>query len=155
MAGRFEDHDLVKAFAQMARHADVFEKKIKPARLSEAAEYYGVPEQALRREAKAGRLHIARVAGKDWVMIEDIERLFKCPDRAKAPVSGSGPQSETPRATSSSPPDTSSKTADDKLALDAALATAKRLKSGSPTTSPRNTRRKDASVLYPKFGSAT
>ena len=47
----------------------------------------GVP--GLRREFKAGRLAIERIAGKDYTTLAEIERMrVRCRRKAKAPASG-------------------------------------------------------------------
>jgi hypothetical protein len=110
-----------------------------PLRLAEAAELRGLTVASLRTEAKRGRLTIWRVAGKDWTSLAEIDRMFeRCRVPAKAPDSGSVQPDATNPAPSSRTPDGSSRTADASLALAAALATAKRLKDGSPPTSQRN-----------------
>ena len=121
-----------------------------PLRLKEAAALAfpngGVNEASLRREAAKGRLAIERIAGKDFVTLAAIaEMRERCRRGPKAQDSGSGQPSETKPAPSSNPPDGSSETEAARLALDAARATAKRLKAGLRNTSPQNTRQPGAS----------
>ena len=116
----------------------------------------GMTVSGLRREAARGRLVIERVAGKDFVTLRAIDEMReKCRVQTKGHASGSDPQAETPPEKSSRPHDGSSKTEAGKLAQAAALLIARKLKEGSPITSPANTRRKDANVLYLKRGSPT
>jgi hypothetical protein len=120
--------------------------------LAEVANASGLPLSALRTEAHKGNLIVSRIAGKDFTTLADIERMAQtCRVATKAPASGSDrPAAEEPRL-----PSSSSSTVEDKLALDAALMRAKKLKSGSPITSPTNTRRNVVSVHFPKSGSRT
>jgi hypothetical protein len=46
-------------------------------RLTEAAKRIGVSVGALRTERDRGRLIIWRVAGRDWVSLDEVDRLFR------------------------------------------------------------------------------
>jgi hypothetical protein len=46
-------------------------------RLTEAAKRIGVSVGALRTERDRGRLVIWRVAGRDWVSLEEVDRLLR------------------------------------------------------------------------------
>lgn len=103
----------------------------------------GMSVSGLRLEAARGRLQIARIAGKDFVILASIkEMIATCRVQAKAPDYGSDLHART----GTKPPIGSSSTTADKLALDLALASAKRLKDGSPTTSPANTHRNVSNI---------
>ncbi len=127
--------------------------KDKPLRLADAASHFpGLTVAALRREARKGTLEIYRVANKDWTTLAAIERMFQqCLVLTKAHTFGCARPEESRPGVSSRTPSGSSKIQDDKLALDAALASAKRLKESSRNTSPANTRRRDANVHFLKF----
>ena len=121
-----------------------------PLRLAEAAAVCGLKISALRTEARKGRLMVSRIAGKDHTTLADIERMFElCRVIQKEPGCGSDQLAAMQTERSSKPP-TSSRTERDKLALDAALMHARKLKEGSPTTSPANTRQAAANVHYLK-----
>jgi hypothetical protein len=116
-----------------------------PLRLKEAAAIAfpngGVSEASLRREAAKGRLVIERIAGKDFVTLAAIaEMREKCRRGPKARGYISDQPNETNPAPCESPRDGSSETETARLALDAARATAQRLRAGLPNTSRPNTR---------------
>jgi hypothetical protein len=50
-------------------------------RLTEAAKLIGVSVGALRTERDRGRLVIWRVAGRDWVSLEEVDRLLRVMSR--------------------------------------------------------------------------
>lgn len=122
--------DLLSAFERMEQDRRLRER-IRPMRLTDAAEALGMPAQALRREAKAGRLHISRVGGKDFVLIDDLERLFKCPDPKKARDYGS--DRKAAKAIESDRPPGSLRTDQFASAQASALSTVKKLKKRSRT----------------------
>jgi hypothetical protein len=96
------------------------------------------------------------VAGKDFVTLAAIKEMRrKCRVPTKESGFGSDQQAATPAEKSSKPHDGLSGTADDTLAQTAALALARKLKSGSPTASPRSTSRNIASVHCLKSRSPT
>ena len=109
-----------------------------PLRLSVAARLAfpdgSMSASSLRKEAAKGLLTIARIAGKDFVTLAAIQSMRNlCQIRRRASDFGSGqPEGEKgPRG--------SSETDQSKSALDAAMATARRLSRNSPTTSAPNT----------------
>ena len=117
-----------------------------PLRLKEAAALAfpngGMTEASLRREAAKGRLAIERIAGKDFVTLAAIaEMRERCRRGPRAQDYGSDQPSEMRPAPCSSPRDGSSETEAARLALDAARATARRLREGLPNISRPNTRR--------------
>jgi hypothetical protein len=84
----------------------------------------------LRKEAKRGRLVIERIAGRDYVTLEAIERMRElCRVEPKASASISANAKGLPDKESGS-----SSTATFKSARDAAMMTAQTLKRRSPTT---------------------
>lgn len=50
-------------------------------RLTEAAKLVGVSVGALRTERDRGRLVIWRIAGRDWVSLEEVDRLLQAVPR--------------------------------------------------------------------------
>jgi hypothetical protein len=112
----------------------------------------------LRREIKAGRLVIERVAGKDYTTLAEIERMrVLC--RLKAKVQGSTCE---PNATTEpepcDAPHGSSATPDMTKPRAALHMTLQALKERSPDTSPQNTpepRRASATVTHLKSRSRT
>ena len=55
-----------------------------PLRLDDAAKHSGLPVSALRTEKRKGRLAVARIAGKDFTTLADIQRMFDlCREQAK------------------------------------------------------------------------
>ncbi|WP_018408051.1 hypothetical protein [Methylocystis rosea] len=129
-------------------HCEQPTPKDKPLRLADAASHFpGLTVAALRREARKGTLEIYRVAGKDWTTLAAIERMFQqCLVPTKAHTFGCARPEEILPAASSKTQSGSSKIQDDKLALDAALASAKRLKESSRITSSQNTSRRAANA---------
>ncbi|CAN0459848.1 unnamed protein product, partial [Phaeothamnion confervicola] len=92
--------------------------------LQEAADKLGggITARALRTEARNGRLHLTRVAGKYYVTESDLAgMLTSCRDAQKAPGSGCTNETTASRPGSSSMPDAS-------MAQTAARATALALK---------------------------
>ncbi|MGA3063432.1 MAG: hypothetical protein ABSD90_09420 [Methylocystis sp.] len=127
-----------------------------PLRLADAARMFGLKVATLRTEKRKGRLEVSRVAGKDFTTVSAIHRMFeRCRETPREPGCGSALPAETKAEKSPKPLIGSSSTADAKLALDAALLSAKRLKSGSPNTSPANTSRKGGNVHFLKPGPRT
>jgi hypothetical protein len=119
--------------------------------LVDAAKISGLTEAALRTEAAKGTLVISRIAKKDFTTLAEIERMFEqCRVPAKESVYGLEQPAATQAEKSRMPPIGKSKTAEDDLALDAALMRARKLKEGLPTTSPANTRRNAGNVRYLK-----
>lgn len=105
--------------------------------LQEAAARLGkVTARALRTEARKGRLHLTRVAGKDYVTESDLgEMIERCRAAQRGPGCGStAGQGGSPLGSSSMP--------DAKLAQDAAKATALALRERLAGTSPTNTTRR-------------
>lgn len=114
----------------------------------------------LRGKVKAYTLRVAAKRGE--LTVERLGRLTittpaavnawreRCRDQAKERDSISGSQGEQ-----APPPNGSSETDQTKLALDAAKAAAKALKSGSRNTSRKNTERPAANVHYLKSGLPT
>jgi hypothetical protein len=125
-----------------------------PLSLEEAAELCLrglVKASTLRAAAERGELATERLGRRIVTTPADIEAWrMKCRDRERERACISGPRAEQP-----APPSGSSETEASRLALDAAKATARALKSGSPTTSLKNTGRPAASVHYLKPGSPT
>jgi hypothetical protein len=92
----------------------------------------------LRRAAERGELATERLGRAIVTTPADIEAWRQlCRDRQKALASGSGRRE--PMAASAAPPSGSSSTESIKKAQAAALATARKLKDGLRTTSPKNT----------------
>lgn len=110
-----------------------------------------VKASTLRAAAERGELAVERLGRRIVTTPADIEAWRRgCRDRARAlgSICGKPDGRQTP-------PIGSSETVEARLALDAALATARALKGGSPTTSPQNTERPEASVHYLKPESQT
>jgi hypothetical protein len=125
-----------------------------PLRLAVAAKLAfpdgGVTAVSLRREAKAGRLLIERIAGKDFTTLKHIERMRdQCRDQAREPVCGSNQKNVTQAAGSSAAQHGSSVTERVKSARAALEATAKALNAPLLTTSPANTKRREKAVVIP------
>lgn len=100
----------------------------------------------LRREAGRGRLAITRIAGKDYTTLRAIDEMRAlCRVQPKVPVSGSDPLARM--AKDHMPPHGSSETEDGNLPLAAALMIVKELSGPSPTTSPKNTKRRAGTVI--------
>ena len=58
--------------------------------LAEVARVSGLSLSALRTEARKGTLAVARIAGKDFTTLADIERMVEtCRVAVKAPTYGS------------------------------------------------------------------
>jgi hypothetical protein len=125
-----------------------------PQRLGVVAAQFGLTAAALRTEAQRGRLVIARVAGKDWTSVAEVQRMFGlCRVTREALTCGSDqPASERAAAIarygSSETPDTSA-------ALASAWASVKRLRRRSPTISPANMHRRVANATSPAYQSPT
>jgi hypothetical protein len=129
---------------------DIDKNQLMP--LAEVARVSGLSLSALRTEARKGTLAVARIAGKDFATLADIERMVEtCRVAVKAPACGS----DQPGVVEPKPLPGLSSTGEDRLALAAALMRAKKLKSGSPITSPINTSRNVVSVRFPKPESRT
>ena len=106
--------------------------------LAEAAARLGghVKARALRTEARNGRLHLTRVAGKDFVTESDLgEMIERCRGAQRGLGSGFTGGQGGPACGSSSTPESST-------AQDAARATVAALKERLAGTSPRNTNRR-------------
>src|SRR5580692_6160575 len=101
-----------------------------PLRLEDAIKFGfphgGMTVSGLRREAKAGRLVIEKIANKDFTTLRAIEEMRKlCRVKQSLPASGSVQQVKTVKQS------TSSCTTESKLALAAAMMTVKALKNSS------------------------
>lgn len=110
-----------------------------PLRLALAAERAypdgSMTASGLRREAKAGRLVIERVAGKDYTTLAEIQKMRAlCRVQQKAPVSTSASEPEDPPSGSSATATTSKALASLNVSLDA-------LRKRSQNTSPKSTSR--------------
>jgi hypothetical protein len=108
--------------------------KATPLRLSIAAKLAfpdgSMKASGLRKEAKRGRLDIERIAGRDYVTLESIERMReKCRVEPKPSASISASESVRQERESGS-----SSTAMFKSARASAMMTAHKLKKRSPTT---------------------
>jgi hypothetical protein len=113
-------------------------------RLSDAAERFfpngGITPHSLRSEARAGRLKITRIAGKDFVTERDIaEMLEKCRQLENRRDCGSSIEPEENRPGSS-------KTGRSALALAAANETLQELSVLCSATSPANSSRQNQVV---------
>jgi hypothetical protein len=94
----------------------------------------GMTVSGLRKEAAKGRLVIERIAGKDFVTLAAIAAMrAQCQRQARAQDSTFAP------ATASARRSGSSSTAAGESALASLQANVRKLRSGSPITSPRNT----------------
>ena len=115
----------------------------------------GMSASSLRREAERGNLAIERVAGKDFTTLADIRDMrAKCRVKARGPDYGCESSAPEPEV-APEPPSGSSRTEPGKLALDAAKATALRLKQGWPPISTPNTPRPGVNVISLKLGLRT
>jgi hypothetical protein len=104
----------------------------------------GMSAAGLRKEAVRGRLVIERIAGKDYVTLAAIQKMRElCRIHRKAPDCGSGQPEEEKNRLGSSETDQS------KSALNAALATARRLSKNSPIISPPSTDRSASAAVIP------
>src|SRR5688572_10008992 len=108
--------------------------KATPLRLSIAAKLAfpdgSMKASGLRKEAKRGRLVIERIAGRDYVTLENIERMREqCRVEPKPSASTSVSESAQQEKASGS-----SSTETFRSALGAAKMSANRLKRRSPTT---------------------
>ena len=125
-----------------------------PVRLTVIAARLGLTPDALRKEARRGRLAISRVGGKDWTTEAAVMEMFeKCRVEPKAPAFTSVPRASV--SASAIPASGSSSTGEASVALASALATVSRLRERYSPTSRKNTSRRAANVLSPKFGSPT
>jgi len=105
--------------------------------LQEAAARLGkVTARALRTEARKGRLHLTRVAGKDYVTESDLGEMI---ERCRAAQRGLGCGSIAAQGGS---PHGSSSTPDASTAQAAAKATVQALRERLAATSPTNTARR-------------
>src|SRR5208283_5014956 len=108
-----------------------------PLRLATAAEMAfpdgSMSASGLRREAAKGHLIVERIAGKDYTTLTAIEEMRRlCRIERKVPDCGSE------KVTRKTPRPGPSVMALNKCALDAALATAMKLKQSSHSTSRKN-----------------
>lgn len=115
--------------------------------------------KGLRREISRGRLAFARVAGKDYVTLNDLDAMVKaCRQEPKARDCGRVPQDETSDAASPTPPSGSSLTVPISAAHAAASTIVQALKRRSGATSPKSIstgRRTKANVIQLKSRSQT
>lgn len=96
----------------------------------------GMTVNGLRKEAGRGHLAILRMAGKDFTTLADIEEMKKiCREQSSQRASGFAQPTKTVRQPGSSLIPESS------IALDAARATAQRLRGNLQNTSPANSRK--------------
>jgi hypothetical protein len=101
----------------------------------------------LRREAGRGRLDITRIAGKDYTTLRAIEEMrVLCRVPPKVPASDFG-QHERTKPDFTPRDGSSSTTAGNNLPLAAARKIVEELKERYPTTSPKSTKRHDATVI--------
>jgi hypothetical protein len=110
-----------------------------PLRLATAAELAfpdgSMTASGLRREGRAGRLVIERIAGKDYTTLAEIKRMrAQCHVKAKARAFGYESEPAAPRSGSSATVSTSKALAALRVNLDA-------LKKPSKPTSPKSTSR--------------
>ena len=103
----------------------------------------GMTIAGLRTEARAGRLAIERIAGKDFTTLRAIEEMRAACRLRKAPDSGCGPSDQD----AASAPSGLSGTDPSSVRLAAARLTLEGLSALSPTISP-------ASTTPPKAGAA-
>lgn len=111
--------------------------------LAEAAAEIGgkITARSLRTEARRGRLHLTRIAGKDHVLMSDLlEMLERCRN-------GSRGRASTSEVVEAVRPSGSSETEAKKSAQDAAKATLRMLKERCNGTSPPSTSRPSGKVL--------
>jgi hypothetical protein len=127
-----------------------------PIRLAKAASMRGVAVSALRSEARRGRLTIWRVGGKDYTSLDEIDRMFqKCALVPKESICGSELPAEMALAALSETRAGTLKIEDAKLALDAALMRAQRLKESSRPIYKNFTSQPVENVHYLKSKSRT
>ena len=106
----------------------------------------GMTVAGLRTEARAGRLAIERIAGKDYVTLRAIREMR---DRCRRIPKEPGYGSNQPAPTVANAPSGSSETAPDPVALDAALTILEGLKKPCVNTSPGNTTRPAVAAVIP------
>lgn len=95
--------------------------------------------RGLRREIARGRLAFARVAGKDYTTLRDLDEMVKlCRHERKARDCGHDPQDATSESASPIPPSGSSSTEDISKAHAAASMIVQALKKNSGATSPKS-----------------
>lgn len=118
-------------------------------RLIKGSEAFGYPVSALRTEARKGRLDLIRVAGKDYVTLEAVERMEKsCRKSAKVPACISGTSKDMNQSTSSS-------TVPNNTALAAALINCEKLRKGLLHTSTKITGQTPSNVVSLKSSART
>jgi hypothetical protein len=92
----------------------------------------------LRREVDKGNLIIERIAGKDFTTLESIDQMReKCRRDPKVHRCGSNPPKQEKRSSLSPERD------EGQVALNAAMAAARKLKGGSNRVFPRVARHRD------------
>jgi len=111
--------------------------------LKEAAGMLGgrITARSLRTEARRGRLHLVRVAGKDHVLAEDINRMIEACRSDRKALDSISELAAVVR------PSGSSETEQAKSAQDAARATLRLLKERSPDISRPSTSRPKGKVV--------